>query len=246
LRLRTLHLNGKYRVGIGDGTNYTWSSNVLDLSDLEWHHVCISITSSEMKIYRDAVLVETVDVSSIADLLLNAKENLTIARGLAGYTNGIIDETRIYNRSLSADEVFDHYAKGFTKYESITPTITIIGSLTLNKMKSTWGYFNELKCRSDKLTIFGGVLFKIFNTFGNRIYMESFSYYGNYNAFPTPQWLSQPHIKQQIERYMKCNYVSPLQILTTPIGTLWTITITVALLIGLLPFARKRIYRYAK
>ncbi|MBS7281383.1 MAG: LamG domain-containing protein [Candidatus Freyarchaeota archaeon] len=204
----------------------------------EW--VCVQVVKNgtNIKVYQNGVV--TAEANNAGDWPDDDHSIYfgSYRTGTTFFFNGILDEVRIYNRALSADEVFNDFAEGFIKFESLTPIVTIVGTLTLNKMRSTWGYFDEIKCFADNLTISGGASFRIFNSFETRIYIELFSYCGGYNSFPIPQFLSQPYAKQQIERYMRANYVSPLQILTTPMGTLWTITIIAILLIGLIPLMR--------
>jgi hypothetical protein len=236
---------------VGNGVSAIELSSGISVNDGNFHHACLTAEpdgdgNTTVKLYLDGVLKNTKTLSG-SPYSTGSGARVTIAKWRNyGFFPGIIDEVQIYNRSLSADEVADQYAKGFTRYESTTPIVTIMGNLTLNGMKSTWGYFDEIKCFADKLTIYGGASFKVFNSFESRIYIELFSYYGNYYSLPIPQFLSQSYAKQQIERYLRANYVDPLQILTTPTGTLWTITIIVILLIVVIPPTRKILYRYAK
>ena len=60
-------IRDRYKVGIGDGTNYVWSARLIDLSDLGWHFVAVVFTSTTGKAYVDGTLVGTWDVSAVAD-----------------------------------------------------------------------------------------------------------------------------------------------------------------------------------
>ncbi|MEM4677487.1 MAG: hypothetical protein QXY55_06320 [Candidatus Korarchaeota archaeon] len=111
------------------------------------------------------------------------------------------------------------------------PTIKIKGNITLVAMKSTWGYFREIRCSAERLIISGESLFKIFNTFENRIYIESFNFDGKYKAYPFPTYLRQDYAKEMIERYWKNNHENPLDVLTSPPGIVWTLIIIVVLLV---------------
>jgi len=96
---------GKYSVGIGDGTNFVWLSNVIDLTDLNLHLINVIFTSTAMRIYADGSLIATGDVSSIADSPLNVATTMQIAHGLGGYFSGSIAFFRVYSRALNKEEI---------------------------------------------------------------------------------------------------------------------------------------------
>jgi hypothetical protein len=116
---------------------------------------------------------------------------------------------------------------------ALAPLINVEGDMILNDMKSTWGYFSEIKCTAEKLIISGNISFRIFNSFKSRIYMESFVYRGKYMAVPFPTYLRPDYAKEQIKNYLKTNYISPLSAMTTPPGILWTSIFTTILLLRL-------------
>lgn len=122
----------------------------------------------------------------------------------------------------------------------LTPSITIKGNITLSGMRSTWGYFYEIKCFAEKLTISGTTSFQIFNSFKSRIYIESFVYTGKYVAFPFPIYLRPDYAKEQIKNYFKTNYISPLSAVATPLGIIWT-SIVIAVLLLRLASVRVRV-----
>ncbi|MGQ9624777.1 MAG: DUF2341 domain-containing protein [Candidatus Bathycorpusculaceae bacterium] len=75
----------------------------------EWHHIAVVYTgfgSSERKTYIDGVLVGNGTLGTASD------SSGTVKIGNNPYTSvpyGLIDEVRIYNRALSADEISDIY-----------------------------------------------------------------------------------------------------------------------------------------
>jgi hypothetical protein len=111
-------------------------------------------------------------------------------------------------------------------------------------MKSTWGYFKNIGCIADKVTLSGQTSFQVFNTFKNRIYIENFSYKGTYTSTPPPTSLSSYNGKEIINSYLQSNYVDPLRIITSNVGLFWTFLISIILFFALVP-ARisKRIWR---
>jgi len=83
----------------------------------KWHHIVgtaddQSISNPALKLYFDGTLsnVRDIDFSGSIDA---DTVNLNIGRWRQSlrYFNGIIDEVRLYNRALSADEVLTHYQR---------------------------------------------------------------------------------------------------------------------------------------
>ncbi len=93
-----------------------------------WHHVVYTNQGTTNSIYLDGTKI--VESSSSA-LTVNTESNITIGRcwsgGGASYFNGLIDDVRIYRRTLSADEVGQLYRLG-------TPTGTDTG------LKGYWSF----------------------------------------------------------------------------------------------------------
>jgi len=85
-----------------------------------WYHVGIVIDNATktMKSYIDGVNVNTTTYSGILDTTRNAFTE--IGRTYSnGYTfKGSIDEVRIWNRSLSGDEIYQHYVSNLNKYNT--------------------------------------------------------------------------------------------------------------------------------
>jgi hypothetical protein len=106
------------------------------------------------------------------------------------------------------------------------PFIHIEGNLTLIDMKSTWTYFHELQCNAKRLVINGNVSFYVFNSFKERIYLEDFSYSGKYKAEPFPQYLRPDYAREQINSYFRTNNIDFFNVLTSPLGMIWTLILT--------------------
>jgi len=93
------------------------------VNDEQWHFITgvYNSITNEVFLYVDGVV--QADVGTRNGNLDNA-ENLTIG-GLPGWTsfNGLIDEVAIYNRTLSAKEIQQHYQNGLQGlgYEEIPP-----------------------------------------------------------------------------------------------------------------------------
>ena len=114
-----------------------------------WRHIAISVKSGNSKLYVDGIEVGSV---SMAFSNITKATELHIGNGHQNgrFFNGIIDEVRIYNRALTADEIREHYYRylpiltiTFPNNGTIvtTPTITVtvtasdpsgIASVTVN------------------------------------------------------------------------------------------------------------------
>jgi len=77
----------------------------------QWTHMVITVNSAGRNFYVNGVLNNT--NTTLANTIVTNTTDLTIGRDISGYTfNGTIDDTRIYNRVLSAGEVQSLYAQG--------------------------------------------------------------------------------------------------------------------------------------
>jgi hypothetical protein len=88
-------------------------------SDGNWHHIVGTwsggTSPTNIKVYADSVQVDDATLSSGTFVAIeDLAQNVEIGRmGDAGfYFKGTIDEVAIYNRSLSAEEIFNHYKRG--------------------------------------------------------------------------------------------------------------------------------------
>ncbi|MCZ7358032.1 MAG: DUF2341 domain-containing protein [Candidatus Methanoperedens sp.] len=99
-----------------------------------WHHVTGTYNGTNLVLYVDGIPVSTANASGT---IAASDVPLTIGSVLNSYFNGTIDEVRIYNRALNADEVSDLYNNyGYTtlnypgrvlvrKYTSPEPSISV-------------------------------------------------------------------------------------------------------------------------
>jgi hypothetical protein len=106
---------------------FKWSSdgtaeNVDSLSssvavDDSWHYVTTTFSGGEVYVYIDCVSTHKTSTKTSINT-----ENSILKIGYSnwggGYANGTIDEVRIYNRALSADEIWTHYQSEFQRYNT--------------------------------------------------------------------------------------------------------------------------------
>jgi len=111
----TLILNNvdkKLRFWIYNGASEPSISSNNAINDGLWHHVAITFGSGGIKMYVDGVLQTDTDADTTGTT--GAAQNIVIGayRPTANFLSGLIDEVRIYNRALSAEEVRYHYNRG--------------------------------------------------------------------------------------------------------------------------------------
>ena len=95
-----------------NNTAYTFSKG---LTDGVWHHIALTDNGSTgVKLYVDGLNITSPTSSSSTT---STNTNLQIGRGrnnggtISDYTNGSLDQVRIFDRALDGDEVFKLYAE---------------------------------------------------------------------------------------------------------------------------------------
>ncbi|MDD5599725.1 MAG: LamG domain-containing protein, partial [Victivallaceae bacterium] len=101
-----------------DTDPYGWQSYYPKLDDNEWHHVCMTVDrdNNVLKMYCDGMQVDgDVDISALTGNIDVSGGWSYIGRAIHGsdaYFNGLLDEVRIYNTALNANDVYGHYLEG--------------------------------------------------------------------------------------------------------------------------------------
>ena len=97
---------GRVRVYLGPLTSYVQTDSA-EISVGSWYHVVATYDASDIKIYVNGALKKQVAKTGNQSI---STDNLVIgAKSPDGYLNGLIDEVKIYGRTLSSSEVLDHY-----------------------------------------------------------------------------------------------------------------------------------------
>ena len=104
-----------------------------------WHHLAMTYDGADLKLYLDGAPVGSAAVNKKRT---PGRHPLAIGRRQDGYVyfKGAIDEARIYNRALSADEIKDHYTRP-TAAADVQPRRGLVGH---------WG-FDDLPDPSDAI-----------------------------------------------------------------------------------------------
>lgn len=87
--------------------DYDWN---VTLNDDIWHHVAVSYTDTECTLYVDGIKLETKTLTTDPETALNTVSNGLLRIGarngdLHDFFTGYLDEVRIYNRTLSEEDV---------------------------------------------------------------------------------------------------------------------------------------------
>ena len=111
----------------------TWTFNAIrvdgtlyPVTDSSWHHIVVTYDGSSsadgLKIYVDAMQeITSVYRNSLSSTIQNPASLKVAARsygtGTTQHLNGTIDDVRIYDKALSADEIEQLYFEGLSNYE---------------------------------------------------------------------------------------------------------------------------------
>jgi hypothetical protein len=99
----------------GSGYDY-WAESNVTVSDGAWHHVVWTVNRSSYEyIYIDGALAATYPVASGASQYVVNTGSLVIGQN-SNYFNGTLDELRVWNRTMSADEIRQHYYSNLQKF----------------------------------------------------------------------------------------------------------------------------------
>jgi hypothetical protein len=106
---------------IGNGTS--WITTSADASfnyQLNtWYHIVYVVTSTGYTIYVNGNQAGSGSYAQNTPVFSDANHAIAIGAFMVTggeYFSGLIDDTRVYNRALSADEIANQYKDGYTKY----------------------------------------------------------------------------------------------------------------------------------
>jgi len=97
------------------GSDYYRKFNTDNVTDNNWHHIVFVIENNDVTTAKAYVDGEELSVSATGSTgSANAKDRCYIgySQGQTWDLTGLIDEVRIYNRALSAEEIRFHYNRG--------------------------------------------------------------------------------------------------------------------------------------
>jgi hypothetical protein len=118
------YLSGKrWRFGVGDGSATFYTLSGADTIDMDtWQHVAftygsISVAGTSIKLYKNGVLIKELETGPYSlwdgDIAFDRSTSIgSVGYSPGGEWPGALDDVRIYNRALSADEVRRLYDMG--------------------------------------------------------------------------------------------------------------------------------------
>ncbi|MFQ6119136.1 MAG: LamG-like jellyroll fold domain-containing protein [Methanosarcinales archaeon] len=103
----------KYQFAFHDGGSWQYVNTATSPTIGNWYHIVGTFDGLNIRIYVNGALENTASYSGGINPTTNT---LVIGSGspTVGHFNCIIDEVRIYNRALSAEEIKAHYERGQT------------------------------------------------------------------------------------------------------------------------------------
>ena len=113
----TFYWANGYSMGTADSVTGTKLVN-----DGQWHHVAARANGTRIEVYTDGMYDNGKAKTTKPNSNINLKVLVGNLPGYSLYFNGIIDEIKIYNRTLSAGEIYTEYLNGTV--DSVPPTIT--------------------------------------------------------------------------------------------------------------------------
>ena len=127
--------NNNFWMGAGSAQN-SYSISASSLLDGNWHHVVLTLDGSTAKYYLDgnSTPVDTLSYTAAGTIGVTPLIGAIDALGaVSAYTNGSIDQVRIYNKALSADNVATLYAETVAT-ASTNPTFNAPSCIAYYKM----------------------------------------------------------------------------------------------------------------
>jgi len=100
---------GTVQLVIGDGSNWNRVEGTTDIRDGKWHFIVGVVTGSELKVYVDGNL-EATNTQTITPFDYDG--SAMVGKAGSRFTEGVIDEVRIYNRALTQEEIIQLYKGG--------------------------------------------------------------------------------------------------------------------------------------
>ncbi|MBI2468899.1 MAG: hypothetical protein HYV62_13990 [Candidatus Rokubacteria bacterium] len=131
-----------------DGSNYVYDGGGCTLStaganDNQWHHVAFIVDASGGRLYVDGALKASQPWTGTAGAPTTL-QSLHVAHypgafGGAEYFPGVLDDARIYNRALSAEEILALYSQGTAAPEPVVWTNLVNVAASGNSLQKTAG-----------------------------------------------------------------------------------------------------------
>jgi len=111
------YTDGTFYFRMGDGTNCCsndvtfWTASYIPSG--QWSHLSFTWEGTTMKAYVNGALIASRTNAVFQDIV---DPGARIGQGHDRMMNGFMDEVRVYNRALSAEEIAQNYQAGYTRF----------------------------------------------------------------------------------------------------------------------------------
>ena len=103
----------------GNGTYSDYVETGINITDGAWHFIAVSVNGKNITIYKDTTRFNTTLTFNITTPSIGSYRVAGVSSSYPKTIfNGTIDEVRVYNRSLSDQEIWLQYQSEFAKYSS--------------------------------------------------------------------------------------------------------------------------------
>jgi hypothetical protein len=145
----TGYLNYIFGIGIPGGINYASAPMIGNLEDKAWSHLVGTYDRQNIKIYVNGVLNN--QVAWTEPIRLNPYDLYISYDPQGWYFKGDVDEVAIYDRALTACEIFQHYSNGLAGkgYTLENPVETLI--INIENFELPKGTENSLTSKLDNV-----------------------------------------------------------------------------------------------
>jgi hypothetical protein len=110
--------NGKLALLSDRSCNWAYASSTASVALNAWQHIAAVYDGSRVKYYINGALKDDKAWGGMGQTNTGTLEIGRQQSTAPGYFTGNIDELRVYNRALSAGELWMHYQSEFQKYNS--------------------------------------------------------------------------------------------------------------------------------
>jgi hypothetical protein len=161
--LYTLSLAADGHLQWGISTDWAWIETAFTVPENEWTHVVLTRDGDILKMYANGWIIKVDDITN--GNIGSSSNNLYIWNALQNpaYFSWKIDEVRIYNRALSAQDIQHLYYSNLAKYDTgawlfsienrVYPGIHVFAWSAMDIAGNTWYIERTINVNRDAITV---------------------------------------------------------------------------------------------
>ncbi len=124
MNFNTFGFYKRFNAEFGNGAQLTFANQNADYVPNRWYHIATTYDSSQLKLYVDGVLKDNINLNGPISYSSFPARIGSTSWSVSNIFNGTIDEVKVYNRSLIAEEIYAEYSLTPTPVPTPTPTPT--------------------------------------------------------------------------------------------------------------------------